>query len=131
MNFRNRKLVIVVRTLFGLLMLVSGVSGLLAGPSAQGAPPAMAAATQSLWAMGLFQMIKVTEAVSGVMLVLGFLPALAAIFLAPLGIGIVIFNSQLAPSFVPVGLIVCALDAYLGYVYWDKYKALFERKGRA
>lgn len=128
MNFRNRYLVMTIRILFGLMLVFSGVMGLLGGRSAEGIPPAMVPAVQVLWDSGLFHMIKVTEIVAGLMLVTGFLPALAAIFIAPIGVGIVIFNSMLAPNLVISGVIVCLLNAYLGYVYWNKYKALFSRK---
>jgi uncharacterized membrane protein YphA (DoxX/SURF4 family) len=127
MNMRNRYLLITIRTLLGLLFLFSGVTGLLAGPSAQGIPPPMVPATQSLWAMGIFQMIKVTEIVAGLMLISGFLPALATIFIAPLAVGIIVFNARIAPSYLPMGIVVCLFTAYLGYAYWDKYKALFTR----
>jgi len=39
MNLRNRYLVIAVRILLGLIMLASGISGLLMGNSTQGVPP--------------------------------------------------------------------------------------------
>ena len=127
MNMRNRYLLITIRTLLGLLFLFSGVTGLLAGPSAQGVPPPMVPATQSLWSMGIFQMIKCTEIVAGLMFISGFLPALATIFIAPLAVGIIVFNARVAPAYLPTGIVVCLLTAYLGYAYWDKYRALFTR----
>jgi len=127
MNFRNRYLIITIRTLFGLMLIFSGVMGFLAGSSMEGVPPEMAEATNVLLKTGIFQMIKVTEIVAGLMLVTGFLPALAAIFVAPIAVGIVVVNSMIAPSMVISGIIVCLLNAYLGYAYWDKYKALFKR----
>src|SRR5262245_29277370 len=77
MNFRNRYLVIVIRILLGLIMLASGISGLLMGNSTQGVPEQMVAFTQVFWATGIFQMVKVTEIVAGFMLVFGIFPALA------------------------------------------------------
>ena len=127
MNLRNKYVVITVRMVFGLFMLFSGVAGLLGGSSPKGIEEPMLGVVQVLWKTGLFQMIKVTETVAGLMLVLGLYPALAAIFLAPVAVGIVIFNAMLMPSFVPMGLIVCLFNAYFGYVYWDKYKPLFKR----
>ena len=126
MNFRNRYLLITIRTLLGLFFIFSGVAGLIAGKSMQGVPEPMVTISQSLWASGIFQMIKVTEIVAGLMLLSGFLPALAAIFLSPICVGIIVFNAMLAPSYLITCFIVTALVAYLGYAYWDKYKALFE-----
>ncbi len=127
MNFRHRYAVIAVRTLLGLFLLFSGVSGLAAGSSMQGVPEPMIPVMQVLWKTGLFHMIKITEVISGLMLVAAFLPALAAIFIAPLAVGIVVFNASLNPMYLPAGLIVFVLNAYLGYAYWDKYKVLFQR----
>ena len=125
MNLRNRYLVITVRTLLGLIMLLSGISGLMMGNSTQGVPPEMVAFTQVFWASGIFQMVKVTEIVAGFMLLTGFFPALATLFLAPDVVGIVIVNARLMPSFLWIGAIVFVMTAYLGYAYWEKYASIF------
>src|SRR5271169_3874157 len=127
MNFRNRYLIIVVRTLLGLVMLASGISGLLMGNSAKGVPPQMVTFTRVFWASGIFQMVKVTEIIAGFMLLFGIFPALATLFLAPDVVGIVIVNARLMPSFLWIGAVVLVLTAYLGYAYWDKYKVIFSR----
>jgi len=127
MNFRNRYLVISIRILLGLVMLASGISGLLMGNSTQGVPAKMVAFTQVFWASGIFQMVKVTEIVAGFMLLVGIFPALATLFLAPDVVGIVIVNARLMPSFLWIGAVVFVLTAYLGYAYWDKYKSIFSR----
>lgn len=127
MKLRNKYLVMTIRILFGLFMVFSGVSGLMAGGSTEGIPENMVQIMQSLWQSGIFHMIKVTEVVAGAMLVVNFLPALAAIFIAPIAVGIIIVNSLLSPEFLPIGIVVALLDCYLGYVYWAKYKALFTK----
>lgn len=126
MNFRNKYLVATVRILLGLFMAFSGIAGFLSLKDLSNIPPDMLQMTQVLIDTGLFQMIKITETIAGLMLVFNFLPALAAIFIAPIAIGIIVFNSFVAPSFVISGVIVGILTAYLGYAYWDKYKALFK-----
>lgn len=127
MNLRNRRLVVTVRVLLGVVMFLSGVSGLLMGNSTEGVPPQMVAFTQVFWASGIFQMVKVTEVVAGLMLVFGIFPALATLFLAPDVVGIVIVNARLMPSFLWLGVIVFVLTAFLGYAYWDRYRPLFTR----
>jgi len=127
MNLRNRYLVIAVRILLGLIMLASGISGLLMGNSTKGVPPQMVPFQQALWASGIFQMVKVTEIVAGFMLLVGIFPALATLFLAPDVVGIVIVNARMMPSFLWIGAVVFVLTAYLGYAYWDKYKPIFSR----
>lgn len=128
MNFRNRKLTIGVRIVFGLLMIFSGGAGLLMmGKPIEGASPFMIETMRVLIGTGLFQMIKLTELIAGLMLVAGFLPSLAVIFLAPVCIGIIVFNAFTDPALVIVGVIVSVANAFLGYAYWEKYKALFTR----
>lgn len=128
MNLRHPKLILAVRVLLGLFILFSGVSGLAAGSSMEGIPEPMVPVMKVLWQTGIFHMIKVTEAVAGLMLVVGFLPALALLFLAPICVGVIVFNGAMSPQYLPAGIIVSVLTAYLGYAYWDKYKAIFERK---
>ena len=127
MNLRHRYLVIAIRILLGLIMLLSGVFGLIGGKSMQGVPPQLVPTMQAFWSSGIFHLIKVTEVVAGLMLVLGFLPWLAVLFLAPDVVGIVIFNARLFPPALPIGIAVFAFTAYLGYAYWHKYQALFTR----
>jgi len=127
MNFRHRYLVIAVRTLLGLVMLLSGIFGLVGGPTPQGAPAQLAPMMHAFWDSGIMPMVKVTELVAGLMLVLGFLPWLATLFLAPDVVGIVIVNSRLYPAALPIGIAVFVLTAYLGYAYWPKYQGLFSR----
>ena len=130
-NFRNTYLVSTVRIVLGLMFIGSGASGLLAGYAMHGVPPAMVGVSQELWHMGIFQMIKTTELVSGLMLLFGFLPALAAIFVSPICVGIIVFDANIAPQYVASGIVVSLLTAYLGYAYWDKYRAIFARSSVA
>lgn len=127
MNYRNRKAIISVRVLLGLFLIMSGVGGLMAGKDLTGIPAPMLPYMKALLDTGLFYMIKITELIAGVMLVIGFLPALAAIFIAPVSIGVLIFNGMVAPENLWSGILLTVLNAYLGYAYWDKYKALFQR----
>lgn len=127
MDYRNRKAVVGVRVLLGLFLLMSGVGGLMAGTDLNGIPAPMVPYMKALLDTGLFYMIKITELIAGAMLVVGFLPALAAIFIAPVSIGVLIFNGMVAPENLWSGLLLTVLNAYLGYAYWDKYKALFQR----
>lgn len=128
MDFRNRYLLATVRILLGLVLLFSGVSGFLMGPAPEGVPEPMATATKVLWDTGIFQMIKAIETIAGIMLLAGFLPWLAAILVAPIAVGIIVVNARLAPAYIAAGIVVALLTAYLGYAYWDRYRALFVRK---
>lgn len=129
MNLRNKYLSTTIRTLFGLFMLFSGASGLwmIYTGGMEGVPESMVPFFAELKNSGILYMIKVTETVAGLMLVLNLFPALGAIFLAPIAIGIIVVNAMLTPQYVPMGILVAIFDIYLGYLYWDKYKALFAR----
>ena len=130
MDYRNRKLVIAIRVLLGLFLLMSGVTGFMAlGNNLQGIPEPMMPYMKTLVDTKIFHMIKTTEIVAGLMLIIGFLPALATLFVAPLCVGIIVFHLAVAPAISVVwgGLLVAALTIYLGYAYWDKYKQLFQR----
>jgi uncharacterized membrane protein YphA (DoxX/SURF4 family) len=128
MNFRNKYLLHTIRILFGFIMLASGIMGFAMGRSTEGVPPEMVPMTNALWDSGIFHMIKVTEIVAGLMLIASFLPALAAIFLAPVSVGVVVVSLMVSPATLVVGIVLCLLNAYLGYAYWDRYAALFRRK---
>lgn len=126
-SFRNKYLRITIRTITGLMFLGSGISGLMAGHDMHGVPAAMVPVSQQLWDMGIFQMIKVTEIVAGLMLVTGFVPALGLLMLAPICVGILVFDSNVAPEYLTAGVVVTVLVGYLGYAYFDKYRAIFSR----
>jgi uncharacterized membrane protein YphA (DoxX/SURF4 family) len=111
---------------------MSGVGGFMAALSNwQGVPAESIANTQALWNTGVFQLVKGAEIVCGLMLVLGFLPWLAAIPLAPIAIGATVSNAMNYPQYVWSAL-VCALALlYLAYAYWSKYAQLFEPQFRS
>lgn len=127
MNFRNKYLVITLRTLFGLMLLYSGIAGLFLPLPTEGIAQNMLDSFIALKANGIMQMIKVTEIIAGLLFVTGLLPALGAILTAPIGIGMIVFFAFIDPKSLPVGVIFSLINAYFGYVYWDKYKTLFVR----
>lgn len=128
-NFRNRYLVITVRVLLGLMFLFSGVTGILAASNGmQGVPEVMVISQWQLWDMGIFQLIKITEIVAGIMLITGFLPALALLFISPICVGLFAYDLSVAPGYFAGPIVITVMTAYLGYAYWDKFKAIFQRQ---
>ena len=128
MNFRHKYLIIAVRILLGLFFIMSGAGGWYGATHGwAGVPAEMVPNTQVLWVVGIFQLVKTTEIIAGLMLVFNFRPALAAIFLAPICIGATVSNLLTAPQYIWSALFVTVLTAYLGYAYWDKYKQLFTK----
>ena len=128
MNFRHKYAVTTARVLLGLIFLASGIDGWYAGTHNNvGVPPDMLVPTQHMWDLGLTQLVKTTEIVTGFMLVIGFLLWLATLVLASNCVGIVVITAKVAPQYLLPGVVVSVLTAYLGYAYWEKYRALFER----
>lgn len=127
MNFRNKYLVITIRTLFGLALTGLGVFGLFMAPPTEQMTPAMAAALEGMNALGIVKVIPFFELVAGLITVTGFLPALGALLFVPITVGILAVHIAKEPSTIVPGIVFAAMNAYLGYVYWDKYKPLFKK----
>lgn len=127
MNFRNKYLLGTLRIVFGLFMVFSGVMGFISGSSTEKVPAEMIPSFVQLYDSGIWQMIKLTEIIAGLMLVFGFLPALAAILIAPVCVGLIVYGVFIVPALIPMAVVLALINVYFGYVYWDKYKALFVR----
>ena len=125
MNFRNKYLVITIRSLFGLALIALGIMGLFLQMPTEGLTPAMAAAVQGMSDLGIVKLIAAIELFAGLIIITGFLPAFGALLFAPITVGILVVHIAKEPSTIIPGLIIALLNAYFGYVYWDKYKAIF------
>ena len=127
MDFRNKYLVITIRSLFGLALIALGAIGLFMQMPTEGLTPAMVAALQGMNDLGITKLIAVIELVAGLMLITGLLPAFGALLFAPITVGILAVHIVKEPSTIVPGIIIALLNAYLGYAYWDKYKAIFTK----
>ena len=127
MDFRNKYLVITLRSLFGLALIALGIMGLFLQMPTEGLTPAMAAAVQGMSDLGIAKLIAIIELVAGFLLITGLLPAFGALLFAPITVGILAVHIAKEPSTIIPGLIIALLNAYFGYVYWDKYKAIFTK----
>ncbi len=127
MDFRNKYAVLTIRTLFGLALTALGAFGLFMAPPTEGMSPAMLAALQGMSALGIAKVIPFVELIAGLITVTGFLPALGALLFVPITVGILAVHIAKEPSTIVPGIVFAAMNAYLGYVYWDKYKPLFKK----
>jgi len=134
MDLRNKYLLITLRLAFGALMIFASIAGfigakaMVSGSPMEGVSEQDIQATITLWNTGILHLVKLVELVSGLMFVFNFLPALGAIFMAPLSIGFVVYNILMgSTSGVVISVIIALINIYFGYVYWDKYKALFKK----
>jgi putative oxidoreductase len=108
----KRKITIVARLLLGFTFFASGLTGLLAS--------------------GYFMtLLKVTETICGLLLLSGFFVPLALVVLAPIVLNIFFTHLFLAPSGLPLAVVIGVLEVYLAF-FADPYKqyirALFVKK---
>jgi uncharacterized membrane protein YphA (DoxX/SURF4 family) len=113
------------RIVLGLIFLVFGLNGFLhfiPQPPMSGPPENFVGA---LIATGyLFPLLKSTEVVAGALLLSGRLVPLALTVLAPVIVNIVAFHLFLAPSGLPVPVLVVALEIALARSYWSAFAGL-------
>ena len=106
------------RLLLGLVFTVFGLNFFLHFLPTPPAGPRAAAFAGALFASGyLFQLLKITEVVAGVLLLSGRFVPLALAVLAPVVINIVSFHLFLAPSGLGLPAAVLAAEVYLAWVY--------------
>jgi uncharacterized membrane protein YphA (DoxX/SURF4 family) len=123
---RRGRLVLVARLLLGLVFLGSGLAGLLMNPPAPTSPPmkpGMVALFNGLVGSGyLLQLLKVTEAAVGALLLANRFVPLALTVLAPITVNIVAVHLLLAPEGLPIAAAVLALHAFLAWSYRDVFR---------
>ncbi len=126
-----KKLSTISRYLLGFLFLLSGVIGLfnLVPPPAD-LPAAMMDFMKGMEAAKYFlPLLKLTELICGLLLLVGVAPALMLMILAPVTINILGVHAFLTPGFgnLVVPLILLALHVLSSVNYWDVYKPLLKR----
>lgn len=113
------------RIVLGLIFFLFGLNGFLnfiPQPPMSGPPASFAGA---LIATGyLFPLLKSTEVAAGALLLSGRLVPLALTVLAPVIVNIVAFHLFLAPSGLPVPIVVVALEIFLAHSYWSAFAGL-------
>src|ERR1700742_1263254 len=124
------KLTIAARILMGLVFLASGVFGFITHfKFPPDLPPDLLAYVQGMTASHYFlPLLKTTEVVCGLLLLSGRFVPLALVILAPIIINIFCTHLFLAPSGLPVAIIIGVLEISLSFfspVYSPAVKQLF------
>jgi len=123
-----KHLPLVARILLGLNFTVFGVIGLfgLMGEPEMGeeASAFMGAVMDTGY---LWPVIKVTEIVCGVLLILGMFVPLALVVLAPIVLNILLFHAFLAPEGLVLAVVILVLGLYLAHQNRDSYCAVLKR----
>jgi uncharacterized membrane protein YphA (DoxX/SURF4 family) len=106
------------RLFLGLVFTVFGLNFFLHFLPMPAPPPQAGAFEGALFASGyLFPLLKVTEVVTGLLLLGGLFVPLALALLAPVVVNIVAFHLFLAPAGLPIPLAILAAEIYLAWTY--------------
>jgi uncharacterized membrane protein YphA (DoxX/SURF4 family) len=120
---------IIIRTLMGLMFLFSSVVvlfKLVPQPELKGSVKVfMAGVNASVYLMSL---IKTTELICSIALLLGRFVPLAVVVLFPIIVNIVCFHAFLEPEGLPIAIALLLGDLFLAYYYRDNYKGLLVAK---
>ncbi|MEP6703322.1 MAG: DoxX family protein [Acidobacteriota bacterium] len=123
---------IIVRTLMGLLFLFASVTYFLMVMGVFPTPPmegAVKTFNEGLAASGyFFTLLKITEFVCAILLLTGRFVPLALVILSPIIINIFFVSLFLDRTALPVGIFVVAANIFLAYCYRDAFKPLLTPK---
>ncbi|HWU41899.1 MAG TPA: DoxX family membrane protein [Bdellovibrio sp.] len=127
------KLPTICRILLGLIFFVFGLMGLLnLIPQPPDLPERLQTFNNGLMASIYFMpFLKVVETACGFLLLTGMYVPLALVVLAPISINIFFVHAFLAPSGLPLALVIGILVIYLAFFakpYSDVIKLLFRRR---
>jgi putative oxidoreductase len=123
-------LILIVRILLGLIFVVFGLNGFLhflpTGPMPAPDSPAgmfFAAVSKS----GYMQVVFACQVLAGLLLLFNFWPVLGLAILCPIVFNIVLFHVTMAPSGLPLAIVVTVLSLFLVWAYWDHYRHLLRQ----
>lgn len=123
-----RHLPAIARVLLGLLFFVFGLNGFLnfiPTPPKDAMPAGLVAFSEAMMKTGyLFQLVKGTEVIVGLLLLLNRFVPLALVVLAPVIVNIVAVHAFLAPSGLVMGVVILALELYLAWAYRSAYRGM-------
>jgi uncharacterized membrane protein YphA (DoxX/SURF4 family) len=117
----------IARVLLGLMFFVFGLNGFLNFiPPPKDPPPegAMAFAMAMMNTGYLLKLVKGTEVLCGLLLLLNRFVPLALVLLAPVIVNIVAFHVFLAPSSVAMAIVILGLELYLAWAYRAYYRPM-------
>lgn len=121
----------IARYLLGLIFFGFGLAGLLKLlPPQPDMPEKMQTFMNGMMATGYFMtLLKLTETICGLMLLINFAPALALVILAPITINIFLVHAFMTPGLgnlvMPIAMLV--LHFLAAQAYCEKYRPLFRK----
>lgn len=124
-----KKIALVSRIVLGLAFTVFGLNGFLHFIPAPPPPENVANFVGALVNSGyLFQFIKGTETVTGLMILLGWQVPIALIILAPVMVNIVAFHFFMTgpTSIIGIPLGLALLQMFVAWTYKEKFIGIFK-----
>jgi uncharacterized membrane protein YphA (DoxX/SURF4 family) len=129
MTTRTPKLTTIARIVLGLIFVVFGLNGFLHFIPAP--PPTGKALTFFMGLLGsgyFFPLLKTFEILSGIALLTNRFVPLAVTVLAPIIINIIAFHLFLAPSGLPVAIVVLAAELILARAYREAFAPMLRAR---
>ncbi len=118
--------VVVARTLLGLVFFVFGLNGFLHFMPNPPPTPAAGAFFGALIATHyMFFLIFGAQVLGGALLLVGVAVPFALVILAPVVVNIVFFHIFLSPDLLPMALVVAAFEVFLAWHYRAAFAPLF------
>lgn len=117
----------VARILMGLMFFVFGLNGFLnfIPPPSTPMPEASMAFAGAMMKTGyLLQLVKGTEVLVGLLLLLNRFVPLALALIAPVIVNIFAFHAFLAPSGIAMPIVIVLLELYLAWSYRAVYRPM-------
>jgi putative oxidoreductase len=117
------------RLLLGLLFTTFGLNFFFHFLPMPPSTDAMGAITGAIYGTGyMFQFIKLTEIICGLLLLSGFFVPLALVVLAPITVNIVLMHGMLDPAGIGPGILILVLHIFLGVKYLNYYRPMLAAK---
>ena len=119
------------RILMGLAFLVFGLNGFLhfiPQPKDAMSPGALDFFNALVKTGYMIPLIFCTQTLAGALLLLNLFVPLALALLAPVVVNIVAFHLQLAPSGIPVAIVVLVLELYLAWAYRKAFAPMLDMR---
>lgn len=123
----DAKVTLILRIVLALVLLVFGANKFFNFlPPMEAMPEAAGNFMGALASTGyMFYLIGAVEVLAGLLLLLNKWVPFALVLLAPVSVNILLFHLNLDMASIAPGALVFVLNAYLIWVYRDRYKRLF------
>ena len=119
------KVLIIVRIIFGILLIIFGANKFLNFmPAPQEMPEAVMNYMTALMSTKTLELVGAVEVVAGLSFIFNKYGALLALILMSVSINAVLFHAFLGPADIMGALILLVLNIVMLYAYRNKYKDL-------